>query len=79
MDANVWKPILEMLSLRDEESLTVATGVASNLLLSFSPSREVGYLLVIAIYIKSSVCVWGGGGGGGADKDLMVEHVKWIG
>ena len=32
---------LKMLSLRDEECLTVATGVSANLLLAFSPSREV--------------------------------------
>ena len=33
--------VLQMLSLRDEECLTVATGVSANLLLAFSPSREV--------------------------------------
>lgn len=41
-DHNVWKPCLSMLSLRDEECLVTATGVACNLLLEFSPSREVG-------------------------------------
>ena len=42
-DHNVWKPCLSMLSLRDEECLVIATGVACNLLLEFSPSREVGW------------------------------------
>ena len=38
---------VKMLSLRDEECLTVATGVSANLLLAFSPSREV--LLIITL------------------------------
>jgi len=41
VDAEVWKSVLDMLSLRDEECLQVASGVVSNLLLAFSPSREV--------------------------------------
>jgi hypothetical protein len=40
IDTEAWKHILEMLSLRDEECLTVATGITANLLLAFSPSRE---------------------------------------
>ena len=46
VDAEVWKPILEMLSLRDEECLVVASGVACNMLLSFSPSRAVSRINV---------------------------------
>jgi hypothetical protein len=40
IDTEAWRPILEMLSLRDEECLNVATGVSANLLLAFSPSRK---------------------------------------
>ena len=41
VDAAVWRPCLSLLELRDEECLSVATGVLCNLLLAFSPSRKV--------------------------------------
>jgi len=41
VNVEVWRLVLEMLSLRDEECMKVASGVACNLLLAFSPSREV--------------------------------------
>lgn len=40
VDAAVWRPCLSLLELRDEECLSVATGVLCNLLLAFSPSRK---------------------------------------
>ena len=41
VDVEVWQPVLEMLSLRDEEGLKAVSGVACHLLPDFSPSREV--------------------------------------
>ena len=40
-DHECWKPLLSMLSLHDRLSLQVTTALTANLLLPFSPSREV--------------------------------------
>lgn len=40
-DCEMWQPCLEVLCLAEEELLVMATGVMCNLLLAFSPSREV--------------------------------------
>ena len=39
-DVEVWRLVLETLTLRDDDCLQVASRVACNLLLAFSPSRE---------------------------------------
>ena len=43
----VWRPVLEMLSLRDEEGLKAVSEVACNLLPAFSPTGEVKHLCSI--------------------------------
>ena len=53
VDVEVWRPVLEMLSLRDEECLQVASGVACNLMLAFSPSREVKHWCFIFYLCKA--------------------------
>ena len=55
VDVEMWRPVLDMLSLRDEECLQVASGVACNLLLAFSPSREVKHWC--SIFTSTSSCV----------------------
>ena len=61
VNVEVWRLVLEMLSLRDEEYLQVASEVACNLLLAFSPSREVKHWCFIftsacSIFTCTRVC-----------------------
>ena len=55
VNVEVWRLALEMLSLRDEECMKVASGMACNPLLAFSPSREVKHWC----FIFTSACMCG--------------------
>ena len=58
-DTAVWKPIMKLLQDANDNMMTVASSALCNLLLEFSPSKEVNMdVIAWAIHVHRPITVW---------------------